>query len=122
MAGGTILIVDDEPAVREVLCETLEYEGYKTAAATHGRDALEWLRKNPPPCLVLLDLMMPVMDGYAFLEELQRDEKLRSIAVLIVSAATREKLEETARTTGAVGVLSKPLQLAALLAAVGKHC
>ncbi|MEZ0227609.1 MAG: response regulator [Planctomycetota bacterium] len=122
MPDGTILVVDDEAAVREVLRETLEFEGYSTADASNGREALEWLKNNPPPCLVLLDLMMPVMNGFDFLEAVQKDPALRSVSILIVSATTREKLEETARRTGAVGVLSKPLQLAALLEAVAQHC
>jgi CheY-like chemotaxis protein len=118
----TILVVDDEPAVREILRDTLEFEGYTTAEAANGLEALEWLRSNPPPCLVLLDLMMPVMSGFDFLEAVQKDPKLKAISIVIVSAATRDKLDETARSSGAVGVLSKPLQLATLLEAVAQHC
>jgi CheY-like chemotaxis protein len=120
--GGTILVVDDEPDVRETLCETLEYEGYVAVQAANGRDALEYLRQNPAPCLVLLDLMMPVMNGYDFLEAIRNEPRLLPVSILIVSAAAREQIDAAAKSSGAVGVLAKPLQLKALLTAVEQYC
>ena len=57
-----ILVVDDDEDLREVICGVLEDAGYEAASAGNGREALDFLRSSPPPCLVLLDLMMPVMD------------------------------------------------------------
>lgn len=89
MPGGTILVVDDEADVREAIRETLEYDGYMAVEAANGLEALQYLRNHPAPCLVLLDLMMPVMSGFDFLHEVSRDATLRSISILIVSAAAK---------------------------------
>jgi CheY-like chemotaxis protein len=118
----TILVVDDDRDVRESLREILEYEGYKAVEAANGQEALDYLRTNPAPCLVLLDLMMPVMNGYDFLRTVSHDPALRSVSILVVSAAAREEVEKAARSSGAVGVLLKPIQLQPLLQTVGKFC
>src|SRR5579862_4602951 len=70
--GGTcsgILIVDDDPDIRDSLKEVLEDEGYEVNGVANGREALDYLRKSPRPCVILLDLMMPVMDGWQFRRE-----------------------------------------------------
>jgi CheY-like chemotaxis protein len=118
----TILIVEDEASVRKTLREVLEDEGYPVAEASNGQEGLEYLRKNPAPCLVLLDLMMPVMSGFEFLEAVKRDVTLRAVSVLIVSAAAREKVDAARVGSAAVGVLPKPVQLKPLLTAVGQYC
>ncbi len=69
-ASRPVLIVDDDPEVRDLVRTTLEGAGLKTAQAVNGRAAIDWLNNHPPPSLILLDLMMPVMDGFAFLEEI----------------------------------------------------
>lgn len=122
MNHGPILVVDDEPDVRDALKDALEYEGYKTVGAANGQEALEYLRQNPAPCLVLLDLMMPVMNGYDFLESVRNDPRLRAVSILIVSAAAREKVEAAAKSSGAVGFLFKPLDLKPLLKKVESFC
>jgi CheY-like chemotaxis protein len=122
MPGGTILVVDDDADVRETLAETLAFEGYTTEQAANGQEALDYLRNNPAPCLVLLDLMMPVMNGYDFLNAIRSEPALSSVSVFIVSAAAREQVEAAAKSSAAVGVLTKPVQLAALLGAVEKFC
>ena len=66
--------------------------------------------------------MMPIMNGFDFLEAIQDDPKLRSVPILIVSAAERDTVEETARTSGAVGIIFKPFQLQPFLDAVQKFC
>jgi CheY-like chemotaxis protein len=86
-AEGPILIVDDDPDIREVLAEALIDLGFEVVTAAHGRDALALLaRMAVPPSAILLDLMMPIMDGYGFLEERTKDGLLRSIPLAIVTA------------------------------------
>jgi CheY-like chemotaxis protein len=121
-ADDMILIVEDDADVREAIRETVEFEGYRAVEAANGREALEYLSKNPAPCIVLLDLMMPVMNGFEFLQAVRNDPKLRSVSILVLSAATREKLEETVKTSGAVGFLTKPVQIKPLMEAVSRYC
>jgi CheY-like chemotaxis protein len=83
----TVLVVDDDSAVRTALKELFETEGYAVAVAANGRAALNHLRTGLRPCVVLLDLMMPVMDGWDFRTEQLKDPVLRSIPVFILTAA-----------------------------------
>jgi len=82
----SILVVDDDPDVREGLCDLLVEEGFSVASAANGADALDQLRQPCLPDVVLLDLRMPKMDGYEFLKCRQADEKLRDVPVIVVSA------------------------------------
>jgi len=118
----TILIVEDENAVRQTVREVLEDEGYVVAEASNGQEALDYLRANPRPCVVLLDLMMPVMSGVAFLEAVKKDSSLKEVTIVIVSAAAKEKIEEARRASTAVGVLTKPIQLSVLLNTIARYC
>lgn len=119
---GTILVVEDEASLRETVREVLEDEGYSVAEASNGQEALDYLRGNPAPCLVLLDLMMPVMSGFDFLKAVKDDPELKTLPVLIVSAAAKEKVDEALHTSAAVGVLPKPVQLKLLLKAIERYC
>jgi signal transduction histidine kinase/CheY-like chemotaxis protein len=96
-AGATepVLVVDDDPAMRDLVRRTLEKDGIPVAEAEHGRAALDQVARQTP-ALILLDLMMPEMDGFEFLAELRRDEERRSIPVVIVTAKelTAEDLEK----------------------------
>jgi two-component system, chemotaxis family, chemotaxis protein CheY len=83
---STILAVDDDVDLRESMQEILELEGYLVATASHGQHALDLLRKGEHPQLILLDLMMPVMNGAEFLVELRADPQLQDIPVLLVTA------------------------------------
>jgi CheY-like chemotaxis protein len=84
---GPILIVDDDLDIREVLSETLEDRGFEVVTAANGLEAIELVESMPvPPSTILLDLMMPVMDGYAFLEQRQKSPALASIPVAVVTA------------------------------------
>ena len=83
---GAVLIVDDDEDIREILTELLLAEGYEVATSANGREALEYLRSHVPPAVVVLDIMMPVMDGWAFLAERAADASLSSIPVIIASA------------------------------------
>jgi CheY-like chemotaxis protein len=118
-AGGdnTILIVDDDEAIRDALREALETEGYETALATQGQEALTWLGEHPRPALVLLDLMMPVMDGWEVIDELRQEDRLSEIPIVVITAFGRD-------LRGATGmpILRKPIELVDLLSTVGRYC
>jgi CheY-like chemotaxis protein len=114
------LIVEDDPEIREVLSEILRDEGYEVACAANGVEALQRLRSGAPPRLILLDLMMPVMNGWEFIAEQQQDAALRQIPVVVVSGAG--SMEQDAGDLAAVGSLSKPMDLGALLAMVARYC
>jgi CheY-like chemotaxis protein len=114
--GASILLVEDDFDMRDALIPILEYEGHRVVGAANGREALDQLRAGPKPSLILLDLMMPVMNGTEFRAELLRDPALASIPVVVVSAdpAARSK----AKVMGAVGCIEKPLNIDALLSQV----
>ncbi|MGK4006627.1 response regulator [Sorangium sp. So ce1036] len=114
-----ILVVDDDPDIRETLAELLQEEGYAVASAAHGAEALSALRTDPRPGLILLDLMMPIMDGWQFRAEQKKDPELASIPVVIISATGRDELVSS---LGAAQFLKKPINLEQLLAAVEQHC
>lgn len=103
-----ILIVEDDDAIRETLQALLEQRDYDVTTAANGREALESLAARRPN-LILLDLMMPVLDGWEFLKRLNNDEDLADIPVLVVSAAT----DRVPR--GHQGFFRKPLDLSGLL-------
>ncbi len=115
----SILVVDDDSDVREAVALSLEDAGHQVATAAHGGEALALLDDGLCPHLILLDLMMPVMDGFEFCARWSADEKLRAIPVVILSAdaATQEK----ARRCGATGFLKKPVKLGQLLDAVNRY-
>ncbi len=116
--NSRVVVVDDDDDVRETICELLRTAGYHAEEARDGLDALRVLRSGPPPCLVLLDLMMPVMSGWQFREEQLRDPELKGIPVIAITAARH--LEPLA-IPGAE-ILLKPLSMANLLKAVARHC
>jgi CheY-like chemotaxis protein len=116
-----ILVVDDAPDIRLILSVALRDVGYGVETAVDGQDALKLLRSTTrQPCVILLDLMMPVMDGWAFLTEQQADEALAAIPVIIVSAIPTTL--EAAQAAGARAVLRKPLDFDALRAQVAQYC
>jgi len=115
-----ILIVDDDSDIRETLTELLEGEGYGCATAGNGREALQYLRSHPFPTLILLDLMMPVMDGFDFrAAQLQADE-LREVPVMVISAGGRA--EQAAKSLAAADYLSKPMDIGDLFRKVRALC
>ena len=114
-----ILIVDDDADVRESIEEALEDEGYYVAAAANGREALELLRDHKlRPELILLDIMMPEMDGWAFRAEQRKDPDIATIPVIVFTA--HGSPEEVAERMQAVGFLRKPLRLEDLLTQVDR--
>ncbi|HEX7840105.1 MAG TPA: response regulator [Kofleriaceae bacterium] len=110
-----VLIVDDDPDLLEVTRFVLEDEGIAVATARNGEEALAVLRAGKLPRLVLLDLMMPVMSGWEFLDEVAKDPSLKAIPVVVLTAAER------AQAPGATEVLRKPMDLTALLRVVERY-
>ena len=111
----TVLIVDDELDLLEVTRFALECEGFGVETARNGEEALEVLRAGSLPALVLLDLMMPVMNGWEFLKEVAKIPSLRAIPVVVLTAAGPQGIP------GAVEVLHKPIDLGVLIEAVERH-
>ena len=101
-----ILVVEDDKDLRESLCEALRFEGYQVICAEHGEAALRHLSTGAKPCVILLDLMMPVMDGWAFCRSRWRSQTLRQIPVILISAVD---LSETNHPTGIDAFLRKPI-------------
>ena len=116
--SATVLIVEDDNDTREMLGRFLELEGYKVETAENGKRALERLGSGVGACVILLDLMMPVMDGWQFRQAQIRDASLADIPVIVVSAAGRERLEKIQ----ADAYLSKPVDLDELLGCVTQFC
>ena len=85
-SGASILVVEDDLPTREALCRTLESMGYAAHAAVNGRSGLDWLGDHPAPSLILLDLMMPEMDGFEFLQELRQRPAFADVPVIVVTA------------------------------------
>jgi signal transduction histidine kinase/DNA-binding response OmpR family regulator len=85
-SSASILVVEDDQPTRELLCHSLKTMGYAPSAAINGRSGLDWLASNPPPRLILLDLMMPEMDGFEFLRELRKRPTFAEIPVIVVTA------------------------------------
>lgn len=111
-----VLIVDDEPDVLKMLKMVLELEGYETLLASDGQTALRRIELEEPD-LVLLDIMMPVLDGWGVLEKLQK-ASLRKLPKVIILTAKGERSMERAMELGASRYLSKPFETEDLLASV----
>jgi len=120
LEGRSVLIVEDDFDVRDALSQLLEFEGYLVAGAANGQEAIDHLRSTPPPTAILLDLMMPIMDGYQFRSELMRDPSLASIPVIVISADS--SVAEKAARMGAAAYLRKPIEVDALLHTLERCC
>lgn len=103
-----VLIVDDEPFNVDVLQQELEELDYQIITASNGQEALDKI-KSQHPDLILLDLMMPVLDGFAVLSEIKTDNTLRDIPVIIVSAADDSKSIVKGIKQGADDYITKPV-------------
>ncbi|MEO6436094.1 MAG: response regulator [Tepidisphaeraceae bacterium] len=113
-----MLVVEDNDDVRDMMTVTLELEGHKVITTSNGREALEVLRHGITPCVVLLDLMMPVMNGWEFTAALRADPKFKDLPVVVISAAG----VEIPAATGAAAYLTKPIDIDKLLNVVGFLC
>ena len=115
---ATILLVEDNDDVREMMAVALQLGGHTVWPASNGHDALTMLRTGPHPCLILLDLMMPVMNGWEFRSAVQADPKLSSIPVIVISAVTAEVAQRLSGTE----YLPKPVDIDQLLDVVCEYC
>jgi CheY-like chemotaxis protein len=118
---GRVLVVDDDAGIRDSLRELLELEGYAVDTAEHGRAGLQNIEAAGAPCLVLLDLMMPVMNGVEFLQALRRhpDPQVANAAVAVVSA-----LDDASAVQAPYHceVLRKPVDVDKLIDTVHRYC
>ncbi|BDG06833.1 response regulator [Anaeromyxobacter oryzae] len=106
-----VLVVDDDPDILDAICDILEAEGYRVARARHGLEALERVSEELP-AVILLDLMMPVMDGLAFANALRQRPVPRRIPIVVISA---DGNPQKVAALGAQGYLAKPFDIDALL-------
>ncbi len=103
-----MLVVEDNPDTQQALAELLRLDGYEVVCAGNGKEALEQLAGSEPPCLILLDYAMPVMDGRAFRAAQRQDERLASIPVILLTAHLATAF--AARSIDAAEVVEKPVQ------------
>jgi DNA-binding response OmpR family regulator len=115
-----VLVVEDDPAIRALLQDVLRDSGYTVAIAETGDQALEQMREQPPD-LVLLDLMLPGMDGWTFLRTRERDRQLATVPILVISAVGPTGTGH-AQELGAPVFLHKPFDVSELLAEVNRLC
>jgi CheY-like chemotaxis protein len=121
MSTHRVLVVEDDLEIRESLMEILEENGYEPVGASNGSEGLDKLRTSEePPCLILLDLMMPVMDGKMFRQEQLRRPELADIPVVVLSAY-RNVAEET-KDMHVASFLKKPMKLDDVLGVVRQYC
>ena len=116
-----ILIVEDDRDIRKNVQQLLSSEGYSVQVAENGQEALSLLQTSPElPCVILLDLMMPVMDGFQFRVEQKKIPKICEIPVVIMTADGHT--EEKKVRTGAAAALKKPADVDDILNAVQRIC
>jgi len=114
-----VLVVEDDAATAEALSELLGLRGYRSVVSRNGQEALDRLRTGARPCLILLDIMMPVKNGWDVRDELLSDRELSTIPIVVVTA----DMTAMARATSLrVPLLPKPIDPAQLLATVELYC
>ena len=101
-----------------MMAQLFQLEGFAAHTVANGREALDYLREAEPPSLILLDLMMPVMDGWEFRREQQRDPKVADVPVIVLSALDQSRVGDV----GQIAFLKKPLDFDRLLDLVRKYC
>lgn len=115
-----VLVVEDNGNARESLVMLLQVEGFEAEGVENGREALQVLRAGYDACLILLDLMMPIMDGWTFRVEQRHDPQLAEIPVAVLTATVNPAQE--AQRLGAVAAFRKPLDITRLLELVAQYC
>jgi two-component system chemotaxis response regulator CheY len=114
----TVLVVEDSEDLRELFMEVLRQDGYRVLGAEHGQEALEVLRScGTEPCLILLDMMMPVMDGQMFLNALDQTKRVAPLPIVVVSAGITEQ-----GVRGATRFVKKPVAPIVLTTMVREYC
>jgi CheY-like chemotaxis protein len=120
-ARRTVLVVEDDSDIRDELAAVIEESNYRTIRAANGAVALQKLRGGPRPCVILLDLLMPVMDGREFLTQQQDDAALKEIPVVVLSAHL-DVVAGGRKDVNAAAFLKKPIDLSELLSTIAKFC
>ena len=115
-----VLVVDDDPLIRDTMSEILEESGYHVATAAHGGEALRLLQDEPRPDAIILDLMMPVMDGWQFLEAKARNDTISGVPVLIHTAYTAYHDGQN-RHSDVLGVFRKPGDFARMIGVLNEN-
>src|SRR5262252_4793856 len=113
----SILLIEDEVDIRTILKDALECEGYCVYTASNGKEGIDLLTRIPAPCLILLDLMMPVMNGWEFADALETYRAYADIPIVTLSA-----FSDPEKRIRASGSIKKPVDLDVLFALVRKHC
>src|ERR1700693_3133049 len=114
--GPNILVVEDDEDAREAMVALLQMKGYSAVPAGNGKEALDYLHQAPVPDLIILDLWMPVMDGWQFRAEQIKDPRLKKVPVIVVTALSdRNDLD-------ANEVIIKPVDVDRLLTSVSQYC
>jgi CheY-like chemotaxis protein len=121
---SSILVVEDDEAIRESLKDILEQEGYSVLTADNGQSGLEVLQSKPSLCLIILDLFMPIMNGVDFLEALRQKNVsfLSEFSILILSASPPDSEMSLKVKSLAKGFIKKPVDLSFFLGLVSKYC
>jgi CheY-like chemotaxis protein len=114
--SGPVVVVEDDIRALDALTELLEASGYLVVRAQNGQEALEATRCSPPPRLILLDLSMPVMDGWEFLRHQRREPSIANIPVIVITALV------SAIPAGAKALITKPINVSRLLSLVERYC
>ena len=118
MSTATVLIVEDDPDTREMLGKFLELEGFHVETAANGQQALDRLHGGVDAAVIVLDLMMPVMDGWQFRRRQIEDARIAKIPTIVVSAAGRDRMAQVP----ADAYLAKPIDMDELLNRVAEFC
>jgi DNA-binding SARP family transcriptional activator len=119
-SAGRILVIDDDTATRETLAELLRAEGYSVACAANGWEAINHLRRSLLPHVILLDLMMPVMDGWEFRRQQLQDSALAAIPVIVLSSVV--DISQDASAPCGISYLPKPVDFCRLITLVASYC
>jgi CheY-like chemotaxis protein len=121
MTCGQILIIEDDRSISEALSELLQSEGYSVVTAFNGQEGLDLLVKSPVlPRVILLDLMMPVKDGFQFRDEQLRNPKIAGVPVVVMSADGH--VQEKKARIGALDYIRKPVDVETYLKVVARFC
>jgi CheY-like chemotaxis protein len=118
VAHCPVLIVEDDVELRDMMAQLLTLEGFLATTVANGREALDYLGRGDRPDVILLDLMMPVMDGWEFRRKQQSDPALATVPVIVLSALDHRRAAEV----DAVAFLKKPLDFDRLLELVRRYC
>jgi CheY-like chemotaxis protein len=109
-----LLIVEDDEGARAALGDIFDFEGYQVALCANGKEALEYLRSEPLPALIILDLQMPVMNGWQFRREQNKDARFAAVPVVVITAL------QSAGDIDVAEIVHKPIDIDRLLAVVRK--